>query len=185
MNASTCCLRGPENPDLKSFPAQSADKCCTPCIEDQSCIGYTWNKLEQKCFLKRAVGLCTKSSECTSAVVLGRHSPPAPAPPSYPGPLTCGYTGRVPPVAMRTKPMLCECVCRSGPTPQPCALTKNSACATSQSQLGPNGKTRLGRHGSEPRGQFEGAPRDIYRQGGDTPEHVQLQQEEGPRLPRC
>jgi hypothetical protein len=104
-----CCLRGAANPDLRHFPAADAAACCAPCTADEACVGYT----------------CTLGQpHCTSGVVAGRHGP-APAPPAaYPGALTCGYTGRVPPPELRTRPMLFDLKVRSKARPLPSALQR-------------------------------------------------------------
>ena len=121
-----CCLRGASNPDLRHFPAADAAACCAPCTADEACVGYTWNSAGGgSCFLKRAVGACTLGQpQCTSGVVAGRHGP-APAPPAaYPGALTCGYTGRVPPPELRTRPMLFDLKVRLKARPLPSALQR-------------------------------------------------------------
>ena len=107
--SASCCFHGHQNPDLRHFQADNASACCAPCGADPECVGYTFNTAGGgNCWLKKAVGQCSPASECTSAVVPGRHKPtPPPSPPAaYPGPLTCGYTGKVPPPELRTKPML-------------------------------------------------------------------------------
>ena len=131
-----CCFRGSENPDRKTggklswfwlparlrvsltwraspsvrhFPSANASGCCGPCADDEQCVGYTFNTADGgNCWLKKAVGECSPGTTCTSAVVAGRHSAPVPPPPPYPGPLTCGYTGKVPPEPLRTKPSECR-----------------------------------------------------------------------------
>lgn len=77
-----CCFRGPSNPDLRSFPAETASGCCgaicahtapdlasipwrhpiggwwgmrhvAPCLAEAACVGYTWNSADGgSCFLK-------------------------------------------------------------------------------------------------------------------------------------
>ena len=97
------------SPSVRHFPSANASGCCGPCTEDEECVGYTFNSADGgNCWLKKAVGKCSPGGTCTSAVVAGRHSAPVPPPPPYPGPLTCGYTGKVPPEPLRTKPSECH-----------------------------------------------------------------------------
>eukprot|EP01045_Picozoa_sp_COSAG04_P011563 COSAG04_NODE_747_length_10615_cov_4.568372_3_plen_161_part_00 len=94
---------------MRHFPSANASGCCGPCADDEQCVGYTFNSADGgNCWLKKAVGKCSPGGTCTSAVVAGRHSAPVPPPPPYPGPLTCGYTGKVPPEPLRTKPSECH-----------------------------------------------------------------------------
>ena len=108
--------------DLHTVPSPTADGCCAACAAVETCAGYTWrpkstststaeggNGKVAECFLKTDVSACEPDAHAISAHVIGRSPSPSPGPKPaapYPGPLTCGYTGKVPPPELRTKPML-------------------------------------------------------------------------------
>ena len=82
-----------------------AAACCAACYSNTSCAGFTYHTDTTRCWLKTSVATCTACSTGISGAVPGRTPTPTPTP-SYPGALTCAYSGAVPPLAMRSKPML-------------------------------------------------------------------------------
>ena len=90
----------------------SSAECCASCYAEPACAGFTWHLATKKCWLKTSVAVCSAcGSDATSGAVPGRTPAPAPSPspsptPPYPGALQCGYSGAVPPLPLRTKPML-------------------------------------------------------------------------------
>ena len=90
--------------------AADAAACCAACYSDPRCAGFTFHTDTNQCWLKTSVAACTACATGISGAVPGRTPTPTPTPPtptpSYPGALTCQYSGAVPPLAMRSKPML-------------------------------------------------------------------------------
>jgi len=95
--------------DLKQLVA-NASACCAACNADKKCAGFTWNPGEattHNCWLKTSVATCAaRKGSISGACRPPAPTPPAPTPAPYPGAPTCSYTGKVPPLALRTKPML-------------------------------------------------------------------------------
>ena len=55
-----CCLRGKENPDLRSFMAEAANDCCAPCLEDPKCMGFV-SARHPLSALGRLIPICSPS----------------------------------------------------------------------------------------------------------------------------
>lgn len=105
-----CC---PAN-DIHNAHADTSAACCSLCFAEPECAGFTWQEQSSKCFLKSSVAVCEACDSGTSGAVPGRSPSPSPSPSPYPGALTCGYSGAVPPLPMRTRPMLFDLVADPG-----------------------------------------------------------------------
>lgn len=69
--------------------AGSADECCSKCKAASGCVGYTWVKDNQECWLKSAVG-APRDDDCGCCVTSGSYTAvPSPGPSPGPGPSDC------------------------------------------------------------------------------------------------